>query len=157
MNQLDELPLSELLLINPWSSAKKGTLLQMLVGKKPTIGVRCNFKVANGTLEGIAIVAGEHMGKLVLDSDLVGPALDVSGVVKIVASQLGPFRHRSPQLPPGLLVQYDGQYYLWVNVLVGTGSGFIRLADGEHFNGLPPDWQVDVAASVGVRMRPKSN
>jgi hypothetical protein len=78
-------------------------------------------------------------------------------VLEIVANKLGPFSQRPQQLPPGLLVQYDGMYFLWVHVFSGSGAGFIRLNDGEHFSSLPPEGQITVAAAVGVRMLPKSN
>jgi hypothetical protein len=155
MKQLEELALSEIRSIDPWSDAKMGTLMQMLVHGQPTIGVRGNYKFGNGTVDGIAIIAGDSMGGFVLGTDLSGPALDVSETLEIVATKLGP-HPRPRQLPPGLLVQYEGKHYLWINVLPSGGAaGFICLENGEHFTSLPPDGQIAVAASVGVRMRLK--
>jgi hypothetical protein len=153
VDHIKELALAKIKAVDRWSSATKGTLLQIRMSETPAVGVRCNFKVANGTLEAIAIVSGDAVGTILFESDFLGPALDVSESVEVVARELGPFSHRPRLLPRELLVQYDGEFYLWVEVMTGTGAGFIRIADGEYFMGLPQqDPQINIAASVGIRL-----
>jgi hypothetical protein len=155
MDHLDELSLSEIRLIDPWSNAKRGTLLQMLVKGRPTIGLRCNFITATAAQEGLAIIAGVDMGKVAVDVELSGAAFDVSEIVEIVIGRLGPLLQRPQQLPPGLTVHHGDAYYLYVEVLSGSGSGFIRVADGEYFAfaSLPATGQTNIGAAIGVRMR----
>jgi hypothetical protein len=48
MNQLDKIPLSKIRVVDPWSNAAKGALLQISVQGKTAIGMRCNYQVAVG-------------------------------------------------------------------------------------------------------------
>jgi hypothetical protein len=152
MDHLDELSLSEIRLIDPWSNAKRGTLLQMSVNGRATIGLRCNFITANVTHEGLAIIAGENMGKLAIDVELSGPAFDVSEIVEIVIGGLGPLPQRTQPLRPGLTVHHGGAYYLCVDRASGIGGGLIRLTDGEYFPSLPAAG-ANIGTAIGVRMR----
>ncbi|MFZ0692535.1 MAG: hypothetical protein WAN51_00020 [Alphaproteobacteria bacterium] len=164
MSHLEEASLSELRVVDPWSSAALGTLLQMGVKESVEVGVRCNFKAANGTVDGIVIVTGKNVGKLVTDAYLQGPAFDVSELLEIVAKEPGSLPPIMGGPKPGMLFRYEGGYFIWFNALEGHGSGFICIARetgreliGEHIQSLAAEGRVSIAQMTNVRRRQKSN
>jgi hypothetical protein len=161
--QLDALSLSEIRVVNPWSSARHGALLRMSVGRRLEIGVRCNYKATDATSEALVIVSGENTGKIAI-ADLNGPALDLSELLEIVAidpTVLGAIT----SLEPGSLYRYGRDragYFIRFDALRGHGNGFICIADetgenrlGEHFRSLPSDELIYIARTVDVRSRAK--
>ena len=157
MKLLNEIALSDVHLVDPWTSARMGTLLQLLVQDKPAIGLRCNYEVINKTLDAIVIVAGDKAGKLVVAEYVRGPAFDVSKLVELVARNPGVLPAQRELTAVGTLFQDGDQHFIWTNVLEGSGSGFIRLSDGKYFNFLQSDQNVKIALGIGVRMRAKSD
>jgi hypothetical protein len=159
MPALEAISLSELKPLDLWANASKGSLLQVMVGATPCIGVRFIYAVANGSTDGIVILSGEHMGRLALYDDLQRPAIDASELVEIVVRTPDLFIKPGQPLEPGMLFHYERGYYLWFNVLSGTGSGFVCVSGadqarrGEHVTSIPVEKRVPVARAVDVRKR----
>jgi len=156
MKHLEELALREIRVFDHWTDAPLGTLLQMTDDNIRVIGVRSRFGFNNGLKDGIAIVSGDRAGNFLFDG-LMGPALDLTDVVEVVAKNLGPSEFPR-QVPAGLLVRHDGMHYLWVKVLPnGDVTGYVCLETGEYKSALPSEGRVAIGASVGVRMKLKAD
>jgi len=165
MDYLEEIALSEVRSINAWHKEKNGALLQISVGGKPTVGVRCNFKVADGEVDSVVIVSGQNVGRLVTANlSQSEPGLDVTDLLEIVAVKPMPL---SPPLPPpplkpGMLFQYDKGYFLWFTLLEGSGSGFICIANsdprlvGQSQSSLSED-RLFIAPTISVQRRQNPN
>ena len=162
MNYVEEISLDELKVLQDWKAAVGGTLLQTTVPgiTGPVVGARVSMDVANGTVEGIVIVAGANCGKFVGSSELVGePVIDVSELVEIVAVDAAPRVRGMGYLVPGMLCQEDGSpmLYLWFGALTGQASGYFCLKSsnptqvGAFRKGLA-DILV-IADSVSIRLR----
>lgn len=129
MESLEHLNLDQIRVVDPWSNAQLGAILQIEVDAKPAIGMRCYFDAANGRSEAVLIVSGKNAGKLVLESDLEGArALDISALVKIAAVDPLP-RNNFPSAKAGALVFHKtAALYVWFEMLKGTGMGFICVS-----------------------------
>jgi hypothetical protein len=163
MPALEAISLSELKPLDLWANATRGSLLQVKIGATACVGVRCIFNVANGSTDGVVILTGDQMGKLALYNDLQRPAVDVSELVEIVVRTPDLFIKPGQALEPGMLFYYERGFYLWFNVLTGTGSGFVCLSSadqarrGEHVTNIPVEKRVGVACAVDVRKRKQSD
>ena len=57
----DGLSLSQIRILDPWSTAKLGTLVQASVQGKQVIGIRTIFKAGNGDTDALIVVSGDSV------------------------------------------------------------------------------------------------
>jgi hypothetical protein len=167
MNYLTEIALRGIVVFDDWLKAPIGALVQMGVsagaGAFNIIGMRIEFPAPNRTVDALLGVSDEHAGELIDDSQLQGPALDVSKTVEIVGIDPVPFTLSTlPQsISKGVLIKTRGlqpAYYVrseltqivkYICVVDGGNGSHPRGKCLTNYN--PPDY-VGVAKKIGVRL-----
>ncbi len=155
----DGLSLSQIRILDPWSTAKLGTLVQASVQGKQVIGIRTIFKAGNGDTDALIVVSGDSVGTIVFaGGGVLRVALDVSALFENIALDPGAFYvDFSQPLKPGMIVRQDGADYVYFKDSV---SGFVCIANeanralvGEQFHNLVAQSPVVGIGQVGVRRR----
>jgi hypothetical protein len=150
---ISDLPLRDVRVIANWQRASLGAVLLVQRREERVIGLRCEYLVQDIKLDALLIATGDDTGKLLLASDVPGPALDVSELYELVLSSPSASL-RFSQMVPGMVFEERGAFFVWFNPVTGSGEGFICIANGEqpaaigsHVRGLGDD-RVFVADSV---------
>jgi hypothetical protein len=175
MNQLDQCLLSEIKVLDNWVTAPLGSLLQIplrveyrnpatgeLIVVPEVVGMRTAFKTANGSVDGVVIISGTHVGRLETSANLHGrPALDVSGLLELVAIVPKVFAAHPADFEPGMLFRWRGGDFVRFTMLSGSGNGFVCVNHsdanqiGQQIDQFLSRDAVGIAESIGVQPRPR--
>ncbi len=162
MEHVNALGLNDIHVFDPWTGAPQGAVLAMStrIGAD-VIGMRSRLKTANGGTDMVAVLSGEHVGKMLTAGELTGPAFDLSSLVDIVAPQPSAFAYRPDARVRGTLAHHPGEasFYVWAEMHPGSGAGWVCVGArdasrlGACFDALDTAAFVIVASHVGIRER----
>ena len=108
---LKSIPLKSLKSLADWKHASLGALLQGHASDGGiVVGMRCDMKVHGLVRPAFLVLDGDRRGTLIEDGGLMLPVIDVSGLVEICVTDLGP-------------IAFDNRHHATYGMVCESGGG----------------------------------